>query len=581
MTFLTSLIIVIFASFLLSLGIPNEVFHFGNSIFGLICFIPLYYVFFRSTSRHKTALMYSSFVSLTHLFSSFWLIHFQDFAIFTLGASTVAYFILAYPFGLFFHYIFKSSDIRHRPFLFALTITLWEYFKSSGFTAYPWGVISMTALNLRLLIQFIDVTGVWGLSYILALIGAFESEVLLAIFGLTDGFKKAKKSPLVIPLFLTIFLVFIINIYGFFALQNTEAPTKTISLLLVQQNIDPWYDSMEESVKVGQCLTREALKKNKDVDLVVWSESSLSRSYEDYKDWYEFIPNDDPFVPFLKEIEKPILIGTPLKEKEDPSKTYNGVALLDKNGDILQTYSKIQLVPFAEFLPFIEHPLVKKFFNRLVGFSSGWAQGSSYKLFNLKNKRGDDIFFTTPICYEDAFPSLCAGLHEKGSDLLINLTNDSWSKIESAEYQHFAISYFRAIELRTSLVRSTNGGYTCVVNPKGELLESLPLFEAGTLSIEVPLYSHKTTFYALFKDWLPLLLFIILILYIWKKQTVYIKKQKEMFYYTFHWKKDSSETFVKSIRLSPIRTRCVKIIPVSPKIIKLKKGKKKSPKIIN
>ena len=574
MSFLSSLIVVIFSAILLSLGIPNEIFHFGNSIMGLICFIPLYYVFFKSNSKHKTALMYSFFVSLTHLFSSFWLINFQDFAIFTLGASTVAYFVLAYPFGLFFHYIFKYGNIKHRPFLFALTITLWEYFKSSGFTAYPWGVISMTALNLHTFIQFIDVTGVWGLSYILALIGAMETEVLLAIFGLTDGFKKCKKRPLTIPLFLTIFLISIINIYGFFSLKNNEAPTKSISLLLVQQNIDPWYDSMEESLKVGQRLTRKALKENENVDLVVWSESSLSRSYEDYKNWYEFIPENDAFIPFLREIKVPILIGTPLKGKEDPSKTYNGVALIDEDGNILQTYSKMQLVPFAEFLPFIEHPIVKKFFNRLVGFSSGWAQGQMYKLFNLKTKKGDDVFFTSPICYEDAFPSLCASLHEKGSDLLINLTNDSWSKIESAEYQHFAIAYFRAIEMRTSLVRSTNGGYTCVINPKGELLGTLPLFEEGTLAIDVPLYSHKTTPYSLFKDWLPLLLFIILLLYIWKKQTLYIKKQKETLYYTFHWKKDFSETFVKSIKLSDRRKRYAKISPVSPKIIKLKKGKR-------
>ncbi|MGP1438399.1 MAG: apolipoprotein N-acyltransferase [Treponema sp.] len=541
---------------------------------GLICFVPLYYVFFKSNSKHKTALMYSLFVTFTHLFSSFWLIHFQDFAIFTLGASTVAYFFLAYPFGLFFHYVFKFSDIRHRPFLFAVTITLWEYFKSSGFTAYPWGVIAMTSLQLRHFIQFVDVTGVWGISYILALIGAMEGETLLAIFGLTTGLKKSQNYPLIKPILFTISLILMINVYGIFALKNNEKPIKSISLLLVQQNVDPWYDSMEKSVKVGQRLTRQALKD--DVDLVVWSESSLSKSYEDYKDWYEFIPSDDPFIPFLKEIKRPILIGTPLRGKEDPSKTYNGVALINEDGEILQTYSKIQLVPFAEFLPFIEYPIVKKFFNWLVGFSSGWAQGTTYKLFNIKTKKGDDVFFTTPICYEDAFPSLCAGLHERGSDLLINLTNDSWSKMESAEYQHFAIAYFRAIELRTTLVRSTNSGYTCVIDPKGNVLKDLPLFKEGATHVEIPIYSHKTTPYALFKDWLPLVLFIIFLRYIWKKQTVYIKKQKERLYYTFHWEKECEDLYTKSIKLSYKRTRGIKIIPISPKIIKLKKAKKKS-----
>ena len=564
MSFFSSLFVVFLASWLLSMGIPNEVFHFGNSIAGFLCFIPLYIVFFKTKSRLQTALFYSFFATFTHLLSSFWLVHFQDFAIFTLGASTIAYFFLAFPFGLFFHHVFANARLQVRPFLFALGITLWEYFKSSGFTAYPWGTIAMTALNLKQFIQFVDVAGVWGLSYTMPLISAMAAECILATFGLTEGFKKNGKStkhnrPLIIPLSIVLFLVLSINIYGYFSLHRIEKATKNISLLLIQQNSDPWYDFLDESITTGQKLTREGLKESPNVDLVVWSESSLSIAYEEYKNMYNDSPYNDAFIPFLEEIDKPLLAGTQLKGKDEPSENFNGVVLLDKKGDVLGSYAKMQLVPFAEFLPFIDHPIVQKFFDKLVGFSSGYNQGSHYKIFSIKNSKGENINFACPICYEDAFPSLCASLHEKGSDLLINLTNDSWSKTDSAEYQHFAIAYFRAIELRTTLIRSTNSGYTCAIDPWGNIFASLPLFKSGFLNVDVPIYSHKTTPYSLFKDWLPALLFVILLKYIWLSQKLYIKKKNEWILCSCHWLDAKDEKFTPSIKRSYKRCRFVGI----------------------
>ena len=250
---------------------------------------------------------------------------------------------------------------------------------------------------------------------------------------------------------------------------------------------------------------------------------------------------------------------------------FNGVVLIDSDGDVLDSYAKMQLVPFAEFLPFIDSPIVQRLFDKIVGFSSGYNQGYRYKVLKIRNRKGEDVRFATPICYEDAFPSLCAGLHEKGSDLLINLTNDSWSRTDSAEYQHFAIAYFRAIELRTSLVRSTNAGYTCVVDPKGNVVASLPLFKEGFLHVEIPLYSHKTTPYALFKDWLPLLLFIILICYLWKEQRVFVRRKSEYSYYSYHWEKienslekKGNAQFKKSIKLSDKRRFAVKVNTILP-----------------
>lgn len=626
MNFISSFLAIMFAAYLLALGIPNEALSMGSSLAGFLSFFPLYFVFFanssptsfpirapnilnssspnifslfignkepynmlhnRRKSPNKAALMYSFFVGFTHLFSSFWLINFQDFAIFTLGASTVAYLFLAYPFGLFLHYVFCTAKIEHRPFLFALVITLWEYFKSSGFTAYPWGVIAMTSLSHTRFIQMADVTGVWGISYTMALISALGTEVILSLLGFSKGFKKKENKkypfrPLVRPLFISALLLVSINIYGFFALGNEEEPVKNISLLLVQQNADPWYDYLEDSIEVAQKLTRLGLKEHKDVDLVVWSESSLSLPYEDYRYIYEKIPEGDTFIAFLKEIDRPLLVGTQINGKDEPSEAFNGVVLIDQTGDVKSSYSKMQLVPFAEFMPFIDNPLVQKFFQSVVGFSSGYDQGRKYKVFNVKNAKGEHISFAAPVCYEDAFPALCANLHQRAGDLLINLTNDSWSKTNSAEYQHFAIAYFRAIELRTSLVRSTNSGYTCVIDPKGKILASLPLFQEGFLHVDVPIYSYKYTPYSVFKDWFPLLLFIILLRYIWGCQKLYKRIKKEETYFRFHWQVIKEHNlFSRSIALSKKSRIYIKIRPIFPcnsyrtlkKRVSLKKNK--------
>ena len=92
-----------------------------------------------------------------------------------------------------------------------------------------------------------------------------------------------------------------------------------------------------------------------------------------------------------------------------------------------------------------------------------------------------------------------------GSEVFINITNDSWSKTKSAEFQHFVVASFRAIEMRTTLVRSTNSGYSAVVNPAGTVLFDMPLFTADSLYAKVPVYKREMTPYALLGNWIPLL----------------------------------------------------------------------------
>ena len=508
MSVISSFLAVLCSAVLLSLGIPNEYLHFGSAVFGIIALIPLYTEFCSNPTRRRTAWMFGALIALVHLFSSFWLAYFENFAIFTLGASTVAYFCLGFLFGHWFYYGMKLP-LSLRPFAFAGLWTLWEWFKGSGFVAYPWGSLSMTTLSLRPLIQIADITGVWGITFLVALISAVLTEIIRAVAGLTAGFSKPQGRPLLSPLLFTAGLLLLINGYGLFRMYEKRSSQQNLTLVLVQQNTDPWVSGLDlffDNLYNTQQLTEQAITKSPvKPDLIVWNESSLAYGYDQFHDYYRQRPLQESFTDFLQRMDIPILTGSPLLQDAERGKYSNSVYLIAADGTVLDTYSKIQLICFAEYIPFIDHPFVQRFFDSLVGFSSGWAPGTEYKAMTFTAQNGNDIRFAAPICFEDAFPTLCADLHNQKSNILINLTNDSWSKTASAEYQHFAVAYFRAIELRTPLVRSTNGGYTCVVDPVGTVTASLPLFTADSLSVSVPIYPYRRTFYAQWKDWLPAL----------------------------------------------------------------------------
>lgn len=105
------------------------------------------------------------------------------------------------------------------------------------------------------------------------------------------------------------------------------------------------------------------------------------------------------------------------------------------------------------------------------------------------------------ICYEDLMPQLARRFVDlKGAQLLINLTNDAWFGKTAAPWQHARLATWRAIETRRAMVRATNTGLTSVINPKGEIVETIPVFTRGVLISQVPLMQGKTL-YVRFGDW--------------------------------------------------------------------------------
>jgi apolipoprotein N-acyltransferase len=91
-------------------------------------------------------------------------------------------------------------------------------------------------------------------------------------------------------------------------------------------------------------------------------------------------------------------------------------------------------------------------------------------------------------------------VREKRANLLINLTNDAWFGKTVAPWQHARLAQWRAIETRRTLVRVTNTGLTSVIDARGEIVETLPIFSTGILHMKVEILDG-TTCYVRFGDW--------------------------------------------------------------------------------
>jgi apolipoprotein N-acyltransferase len=304
----------------------------------------------------------------------------------------------------------------------------------------------------------------------------------------------------------------------------------SIDAILVQQNTDPWVSTEDEALTINIRLARRAIEearaKGRAPDIVLFSETTLRRPYAEFHTYYSKHPASDPLVPFIRESGSWLFAGAPVVVDWKTGDATNSAILIDPSGRLVRSYAKIHLVPFAEVIPFWEFAPFRKFIQNEVGLEAGWTAGSDYTIFELPAKEGS-FRFGAPICFEDAFADVCRNFYLRDADLLVNLTDVSWSKTESAEMQHWAAARFRAIEARRTLVRSTNGGLTCVVGPYGELLDSLPLFTAGALTCRVPIYRDASpSLYVSFGDWfaraallLSAALFIILSVGEWRKRT--------------------------------------------------------------
>ena len=168
----------------------------------------------------------------------------------------------------------------------------------------------------------------------------------------------------------------------------------------------------------------------------------------------------------------PVLTGINRRDGED---WFNAAVIVTPAG-VVETYDKVHLVPFGEYIPFRSEVM-----RRLAGFSGfGFSPGAAVRAVDTPLGRA-----VVHICYEAIFPGQVRRAGERPR-LLVQITNDAWFGRFAGPYQHLIQARFRAAEEGLPLIRAANTGVSAVIDAYGRVVTSLPLDTAGVLDATLP-----------------------------------------------------------------------------------------------
>ncbi len=351
-----------------------------------------------------------------------------------------------------------------------------EFFRSSVLTGNPWVLWGYSQSGVLPIMQIADITGVYGVTWLLALV----SFSLVELMARWSGPRAAWPSVAVASACLVVALA-----YGEVRLARTSPATEATTVLIVQDNLDlgsQWHqDLYGRNLETYLRATLDELRKQP-AALVVWPESAMTFFVEEEPAYQASIGS------VLGPHKAQLVVGGPHRDVTATGETYfNSAFLIDPSGRPRLRYDKQRLLPFAEYFPFAWSDLLQRDFGKVRQFT---AAAEPVILPTVAGPAG------VVICNEAMFPDLSGDAVRRGAQLLINLTNDTWVSDATFSGIAFDMARFRAVEQRRYLVRASTAGPSAIVAPSGVVEVRSKLFTRATVrgsvhaSSEVSVYER-------------------------------------------------------------------------------------------
>ena len=522
-TIFSKIILLLISSVIFWLARPNIFFEDGLSLLAWINYLPA--LFLIKKSRLFESLIYGAFYGvISYGLFGYWL---QAFHPLGLIIVCLAYMLIC---ALLF-FLLNYADLicnKNGWLLQFFIICGYEYIKTLGFFGISYGVTAYTQWKFIYLIQICSLAGVFGLNLLVIFPSAFfysliyKSREKKRLLNSVDSARKShisayvkkEKALSVTSLRLTslcgaIWLILFAAslIYGLSVLKQNKN-YNSITVAAIQNNESPWKNGIEEysrNVKKLIHLTEEAQALSPDVDFIVWPETAVAPSiiynYDYGTDVRRFMLISQ-LLNFIDENNAVFVIGNSheVDVQHSDRARYNSALIFESGKNVHPPepgiYSKIKLVPFTEHFP-AKHLFPFLYVKLLNGDSHMWEKGDEYTVFDYRGLK-----FSTPICFEDTFSTVCRQMVLNGSRCFINLSNDSWSKSIPCQKQHLAMAVFRSVENGVPTVRSTASGVSCIINPHGKVDRVAPEFCEAFVIGKVPVIEEgMQTPFTRYGDW--------------------------------------------------------------------------------
>lgn len=414
-----------------------------------------------------------------------WLMH-----VTAAGMILLVLYLSLYP--AIFCFFCARWNLSSSPAGFFAAPALWvilEYVRSHALTGFGWALLGYSQAPALAVIQIADMTGPYGVSFLVVLINL----LLYRIFRAARGLQSAGHTAQIAVTGIAVILCAASVTYGYAALRrdySRAAPSSRV--IVIQPNIPQelkWYAPARSFIADTYArMNKQASFGN--TGLIIWPEAALPGILGEAQDR----EMEREFFAMFADAGVPVLFGA---VRIQDGEYFNSALLTDKTGNIETRYDKIHLVPFGEYVP------LKKalpFLEAVVPIGD-MSRGTDYVLFGNNGLR-----FAALICFEDVFPELARAFVLKGADVLVNITNDAWYMHTAAAEQHFQASIFRAVENRRYLARSANTGVSGFVDPHGRVIGAVRsdqgdlIFGQGESACEVRAPAQGLTLYGRYGD---------------------------------------------------------------------------------
>ncbi|MFA7185310.1 MAG: apolipoprotein N-acyltransferase [Victivallales bacterium] len=368
-----------------------------------------------------------------------------------------------------------------KTFFYAVVFAAWwcivEWFRSR---LLPWNYVSASQWRNLSLIQICSVTGTYGVSFLIVLTNI---TLALAFRNSLMEMKKRTRFPQAYPFFLTLLLVLAVAISGVYRCREGKPLSSQVSFNagLIQGDISQrrqaTIEQAVEALEVYLKMSHDAARLKPAPDIIIWPETATPFAYKDGSWLGRSYRNG--LGDFIRSAKVPVLLGTvdyetlPPHSKRIPGMT-NSAFLFASDGSHRATYSKIQRVPFGEYVPFRKY-LPEWVINR-IDMHRDLVSGAGFSPLRIL----PGIRAGISICYEDVFEYISRREALENANLLLVITNDAWYPTSSEPEQHLANSVFRAVETGLPMLRCGNNSASCLIEPDGYISDCL--FKKGTVA---------------------------------------------------------------------------------------------------
>ncbi len=343
-----------------------------------------------------------------------------------------------------------------------------ELVRGAGLSGFPWNLLGYAWVDVPGALDVTRWIGSLGLSGVVVAFG-------LGLSRLVDGATRRQAATVLAGVAVLLAVARWTNV------GRTAPAGPMLDVRVVQPNIGMMtddqlvtgldYSSIRDNYRRLFELSHEACEPGA---LVVWPESA---------GWPYELERD---AAFARDIETLVGRGCSLLFNSsrrfgsgEEEGAFNSAYLLTPGGAQAdrQTYDKMHLVPFGEYVPFARYlPGVRQLARNTGSFSTG----DEVRLLDVESAR-----LGVSICFEIVFPRQVAARVRRGASVLVTMANDSWYGATWAPHQHLRPARFRAAENSRPVIRAAITGISALIDRRGLILATAGIDEVAMLRMQV------------------------------------------------------------------------------------------------